>query len=137
MAVRTTEELVDGVLGGDRDDSIALTPFIAAASSLVTDVCAPLTYSDAKLQEIETWLAAHFYCVFDPRTTLEHAGDVRVFYEGKAEMAFDFTRYGQMAKLLDYKGGLAALQNAQNKVKANLPAALKELKFHWLGKTCP
>jgi hypothetical protein len=135
VAVRTTEELVDGVLGGDRDDSIDVTPFIEAASSLVDEVCVPLTYSDAQLLKIETWLSAHFYCVFDPRTTLEHAGDVRVFYEGKAEMAFDFTRYGQMAKLLDYKGGLAALQNAQKDVKANLPAALKTLRFNWLGTT--
>ena len=59
MAVRTTAAAVQGII--EHDATIPLTPFIEAASALVTQCCTDLdtAYVAAQLELIERWLSAH------------------------------------------------------------------------------
>jgi len=127
MAVRTTDALVGGII--DVDDSISLTPFIAAANSLVTERCTDLDvdYTDAHLVVIETWLSAHFYTVRDMRASEERAGPVSERFQSKVDVGFSTSHYGQMAMRLDYQGGLARLDN-------KLKRGGKSPRLSWLGK---
>lgn len=106
---RTTASLVRGVnveVGTDAD----LDPFIDAANELVTELCTASGYSDERLVKIETWLAAHFFSMDEPRNSRERVGGIAVSTEGKLDLMFDNSRFGQHAKLLDTAGNLAALE---------------------------
>ena len=76
MAVRITNDEVEAII--EVDTNISLTPFIAAANSLVTQCCTNLNtdYEDDQLVLIEMWLAAHFYTVRDMRVEQERAGSI-------------------------------------------------------------
>ena len=71
MAVRVTDADVEALV--DVDSSIGLTPFIAAANELVTELCTDSGYTDARLTMIEAWLAAHFYMLRDQAVAQEKA----------------------------------------------------------------
>jgi hypothetical protein len=109
MAVRTTSALVEGII--EVDSNISLTPFITAANTLVTKCCTDLTtdYTATELQQIETYLAAHFYTLRDPRAEREKAGSVEAKYQSKVALGFSTSHYGQTAMSLDYYGGLSNL----------------------------
>ena len=125
--IRTTPELVAGILR--IETGVDLDPFILAASSLVDGIDdrtdAP---SDERLQLIETWLAAHFYCMQFPRRSSEAAGDVSASYEGRFDLNLALSRYGQMAMVLDPTGYLKAL-NMPTKIVTKVGAT-------WLGRKC-
>ena len=109
--MRTTDELIEGI--ADVDATISLTPFITVANEIVTEICEPLGYSSSRLVLIETWLAAHFYAVRDPRIKTQSADigiKVSATFEGQSAMGLNFTRYGQQAMMLDTLGGLARWQ---------------------------
>ena len=127
MAVRTTDDLVEGII--DVDSTIPLTPFISVANALVTECCTGLDteYADAYLIEIETWLAAHFYTVRDMRAESEKAGSVSEKFQSKVDVGFSTSHYGQMAMRLDYQGGLARLDNKAKK-------GGKISSISWVGK---
>lgn len=134
---RTTTSLVKEII--DTDSSVSLVPFIRAANLLVTKCCSTVTsYTTADLREIETWLAAHMYTVFDPRTVMEQAGSVQETFQSKVDLGLRTSHYGQMAMRLDTNGGLAALDNAMNDVKLPLPVEVDKRKvgMTWLG-SCP
>lgn len=126
---RTNATLVRAII--DTDETVNLDPYIAAANELVTEACEPLDYTDARLEMIETWLAAHIYTIFDPRAFREGVSSVDTWYQGQTKMYLDSSIYGQQAKLLDTKGGLAALQ------KAIETAATRPASLRWLGTTPP
>jgi hypothetical protein len=109
MAVRTTDELVAGIIEVDSD--ITLTPFISTANTLVTQCCTELStdYTAAQLLDIETWLAAHIYTIRDGRIESEKIGPAFQKLQSKVGLGLDSSHYGQMAKRLDYQGGLARL----------------------------
>jgi len=109
MAVRTTDAEVKAII--EVDVNITLTPFIAAANTLVTQCCTDLDddYTATELAQIETWLSAHFYTVRDMRAEGEKAGPVSEKKQSKVDLGFDTSHYGQMAMRLDYHGGLASL----------------------------
>ncbi len=125
---RTTDDLVEGII--EVDSAIILTPFISAANILVTECCTDLTtdYAAATLIEIETWLAAHMYTVRDMRAFEERAGPVSERKQSKVDLGFATSHYGQMAMVLDYQGGLAALNEKMKKGSARTPGVT------WLGK---
>lgn len=123
---RTTEAQIEGIC--EVSEGTDLAPFIEVANDLVTEICVPAGYSAVRLELIERWLAAHFYCVFDPRTQSESAG-VSESYEGSAAMHLNRTRYGQQAMLLDTAGGLAKLNANANK------GAVTRASISWLGVT--
>jgi hypothetical protein len=127
---RTTPELVRGVI--EVNDEIDLDPFISASNKLVTARCSDAGYDTDLLQEIETWLAAHFYAIRDPRTTFEGVGAAQLSYESKVDIGLKVTRYGQQAMRLDYAGGLASLDNTLNKITTNLT---ERKRITWLGSS--
>lgn len=125
MAIRTnatavlslfdlTEDEVDVIIDADTADA-----YIEAASSIIDDVCLESGYSDAKLELIERWLSAHFLAAIIERRGKSEAvtgvAGVSTTYEGLTQMGFDYTPYGQHAKLLDTEGNLAALEETQQK----------------------
>ncbi len=128
MAIRTTDELVEGII--EVDSAIVLTPFIVAANAIVTECCTDLTddYTASHLIVIETWLAAHFYTVRDMRTFEERAGPVSERKQSKVDLGFATSHYGQMAMTLDWKGGLSALNEMIKKGARRAPG------ITWLGK---
>ncbi len=116
MAIRTSAPqvcaIIDTALKPD-----AVVPFIKPASLLVDDIAAAdATLASDLLLEIETYLAAHFLTLFEPRAEKEEAGDTKFKYEGKTAMGFDSSKYGQMAIILDPTGTLAAL-NKKDRVE--------------------
>jgi hypothetical protein len=124
---RTTPELVAGIL--KVNSGVDLSPFILAASSLVDAIDertdAP---SDERLQLIETWLSAHFYCMQFPRRSSEAAGSVSASYEGRFDLNLALSRYGQMAMVLDPTNYLK---------KINMPVKFKtKVGAVWLGTKC-
>jgi len=128
MAVRTTEEAVEGII--EVDSSISLTPFIETANALVTSCCDDTVYTAAQLELVERWLAAHFYAICDPRAVSEHAGPVGATYQSRVDLGFHVTHYGQQAMALDTEGGLAALNRRIVKGEKKITPSIS-----WLGIT--
>jgi len=121
---RTTASQVELVV--EVDAAIDLEAFIAAANEIVTEVCVPLEYSDTRLELIERWLSAHFYKIRDQAVASEKAGPVAESFQHKVDLLLMQTKEGQMAMLLDTKGGLARLQKAL--MEGRIKSGLK-----WLG----
>ena len=94
------------------DADIDLTIFINTANSLVTQCCTGYDeeYTADELKCIETWLAAHCYAQRDKQIESEKADVVGRKFATKVDLGFNNTYHGQMALRLDYKGGLAALE---------------------------
>ena len=144
MAVRTTTELVTEII--EVEEGVSLLPFISAASSLVDRVAARAGETGlladgegsgdktraSKLQEIETWLAAHFYTVFDPRSVSEGAGGVSVSYQSRVDLRLFTSHYGQMAATLDETGVLEAINAGKS---WGGTSGGKTVGVIWLGKT--
>lgn len=133
MAVRTTASLVKGIV--DVDDGVDLSPFIEAASMMVDDNCLTASYTDAKLEVIERWLAAHCFVSYTPRVGQEGIGTgPHVQYDFfSTSIGLDNTKYGQMAMRLDPAGGLALMNNAMKVNKTSLPAQKKGVGTKWVG----
>lgn len=107
---RTSSSAVGAII--DVDSSISLTPFIDVANDIVTDVCTDSSYSAAKLELIERWLAAHFYHIRETRRNEENVGQTGEKLRSKIDLGLDLTHYGQMAKVIDSAGNLSALDKA-------------------------
>lgn len=106
------------------DETIGLIPFISAAHSLVEEIAEDSGHDEARLTLIESWLAAHFYAMRDPRTTSERAGPVSANYQSAVDLGLATSHYGQMAMTLDTSGLLAAM--SQNKRRT--------VSVSWLGR---
>lgn len=126
MPIRTDDGQVQAILS-DYNSTVDLSPFIEDASLMVDDNCLESDYTNAKLERIETWLAAHLYETAHGRVVTEQVSTSggagrRVTMESKIGLGLDLTRYGQMVKRLDNEGNLAAMDNAMNTVKKGLLA---------------
>jgi hypothetical protein len=62
--------------------------------------------SDARLSEIELYLAAHFCSLREPRLASEGIDVLSARYQGKTGMYLEATHYGQMAMMFDSTGTL-------------------------------
>src|SRR5437868_5694446 len=106
---RTSSALVRGII---ETEDVDLTPFIAIANQLTTDVCGASGYSDgyegSKMELIERWLSAHFYTIFDNQLARAKAGTVSVGYQYKVDYGLRNSMYGQQAIMLDTALNLAA-----------------------------
>lgn len=109
-----------------------VAPFIDAAHELVEELCLESDYTERRLTMIETWLAAHFYTMLDPRVEVESAGSVRAEYQSKIDYGLKLSHYGQTALRLDTRGNLAALDNSMEEIKG-LPGVSAHTS--WLGRT--
>ncbi len=131
---RVTSDEVKGIITVLR--SAVLDPYIDSANELVTEVCASkfladgITqyYSAHRLKMIELWLSAHFYTIFDPRSSSEKVSVITQRLQGKIDLGLDSSLYGQNAMRLDTLGGLAAMNNAQKKKQAALAGGV-----YWAG----
>lgn len=128
MPFRTTPADVKGII--DFDPSVQnLSPFIEAANQLVTEICAPAGYNADRLRIIETWLAAHFVAIRDPRYVAENMGAAGASYQQKVGFNLQLTSYGQQVMVLDTAGGLANLNNS-------IAAGIRpKIGITWLGST--
>jgi hypothetical protein len=126
---RTNDSLVEGII--KVNSTISLTPFITIANLMVTQCCTdlPEDYSDDQLEQIETWLSAHFYTVRDMRAERERAATVEEKFQSKVDLGFNTSHYGQMAMRIDFHGGLAALD------KQTLNGIVKTVGLNYLGTT--
>ena len=104
MAIRTTETAVRLIIEADPNIT-DLTPFIAAASSVVTAQCVDIGIANAL--EVETWLAAHYLTIRDTRAASETAKGVGQSVQYKVDLGLSSSMYGQTAMSLDQTGGLA------------------------------
>lgn len=105
---RTTASAVQTLLGRNWDQASSVTPYIDTASAIVDQVvsCASdrgVTMTDATLELMERWLAAHFYTQMDPlyksKTT------------GRASATFADQDYKKAAMQLDQSGCLAGIMS--------------------------
>lgn len=126
---RTNSDAVKAILLLDYDSkrSPDLAAFIETASALVDDVvdCAAekgVALTDARLELIERWLAAHLYKMSDKDVTSSSQQGASASFTGQFGMGFDATRYGQMATRIDSSGCLDNIDKTQ------------EASMEWLGK---
>lgn len=117
---RTSAALIGGII--EVETGVSLDPFIKAAAILVDKVAAKNILSKETLKVIETWLAAHFYCMRDPRTVSEKAGQVQASYQSKVDLFLSNSNYGQQAIVLDTTGTLRAIN-----------AGVRPARLLWLG----
>lgn len=120
---RTTADLVRQTIGTNPD--VSLDGFIRTANAIVTDLDNRDTdgrVPAALLIEIETYLAAHFYALFDPQAQSESYG-ASATYQGQTGEGLRGTWWGQQAISMDLSGYLAEMADGV------IPA-----KIHWLGK---
>jgi hypothetical protein len=122
---RTTAAAVQAII--QTKSSISLTPFIEAANALVTECCTSTDYTVADLEKIERWLSAHLYTNRDPRRSQDKVDVIGATYQGQTGLGFDSSFYGQTAMRLDYKGGLAALNERIKKGRG------RTVSMTWLG----
>lgn len=133
---RTTTTAVQTLLGADYDTASSpdLTPFVDTATAVVDDIeeCdgdRDNVLSDARLELIERWLAAHFYALRDQpyqsKSTSAGGSAASATFQGRTGMYYEASKYGQAAVRLDKSGCLAAEAGAERRVAG----------ITWLGKT--
>lgn len=108
MAFRVNEDDVAGIIDTEKD----IKPYLKTANIVMNNVFADnTTVDDPTLAELERWLCAHFIEA-DTGTivsqTIDDSTDKFADHLGKG---LDSTRFGQMIKLIDPSGLLAALDN--------------------------
>ena len=126
VPARTTPNAVIGILGPNYDSkkSPDLSQFIATASIVVDQVAAMSAMkirvkrlgglTPAMLQNIEMWLAAHFYCISDPLyTTRSTQGASGGFQRSGAKDGMAETSYGKQALDIDWSGCLKNINLGQ------------------------
>ena len=125
----TTASAVQTLLGDAYESSYAVTSFITVANTVVAKHCTDDDLTAAELEIIERYLAAHFYCVTHRRSTTEGgAGIPSETKQHVEDLGFDATEFGQMAKVLDWSGALASLDNAVKSGKR------RSVAISWAGK---
>lgn len=92
--------------------------FIATATLMVDETLVGQGLSDARLIQIELWLAAHFVAVAEERGALlgSNKGESEEEYGVKVGEGLNMTRFGQQALMLDTTG-LLAEQGTNTSVK--------------------
>ena len=120
---RTTAELVAKVVKIKTGDDIDF--FIATATSMVDEFCAgdagpTPAYAYERLEQIETYLAAHFYHTLRPLLASEGVGSgaAQRAFRHKIELGLQSTMHGQTAIRLDTNGGLARANSLSRKATA-------------------
>ncbi len=120
MALVTDSE-VKTVIDTSRDT----TPFITVADLLVTEELSDKGLSDARLKQIELYLAAHFTAITTEKGGLvyQKMGDSEEQYDFKSGTGYglNLTRFGQQAMQLDTSGTLRGL------ISSKLPGQFRVL----------
>ncbi|MFA5056510.1 MAG: hypothetical protein WC485_00215 [Opitutaceae bacterium] len=109
---RTDTTAVQGILLDHYDGESSLTPFIDTATLVVDKIAANDSGSEltaADLEMIERYLAAHFYAHADQLLQSKSTGGASGQFQGRTDMGYDGTLYGQTAKRMDVTGYLARI----------------------------
>jgi hypothetical protein len=115
---RATPALVASVITVRPDYDVSGA--IRSASVVVNQRIPAGAYTEDTLREIETWLAAHFYDVNDPRKERREVDAAADYYEViKVDLGLNVTKYGQQVALFD----------AYNYLKPRV-----RMTVTWLGK---
>jgi hypothetical protein len=132
---RTDAAKVKAILAPGNDYDLVnnpdLTPFITGASLIIDDVVQAIAddgatpYSNAKLVEMEGWLAAHAYKQSDKDYTSRSTGRSSGSFAGQTAMQLESTLYGQFALTLDKDGWLRRVAGGGSYVVGG----------EWLGKS--
>jgi len=110
MSCRVTDDEVKAIFPTNLTD---LTPFITLAALTVDERLVGKGMTDARLKEIERWLAAHFATISDENGGVIRTryGETQDYYNNNLGKFLSFTRYGQQVLVLDTSGTLAADEN--------------------------
>lgn len=101
MAI-TTNQLNAILDNADQIDDAQM--FIDTAEVLIDSTSAANVYDSAHLNKIRLWLAAHLASAKNPPKASKQQGKSRESYQHVLGKGLDSTRYGQVLKMLDYKG---------------------------------
>jgi len=106
---RTTDDRVALLIQYDRTFITDLQPFIDDASLIIDNVVAiaPLP-TDALLELVERYLAAHLVMVTSGQVSMEKVRSLQVQYGTLLDKGFAITHWGTTAMMLDTTGRLAA-----------------------------
>lgn len=102
---RTTMSRVRSILDTALTDD-QLSAFIDVANRMVTAYLTGTDQTAETLEDVETFLAAHFVTLRERIARSEGADGIRFDYQGETGMGLDSSHYGQTAKLLDTSGVL-------------------------------
>lgn len=119
MAIRTTANAVQDLLGDDYKSGRSLAVFVTTASKIVDRVVTCLSNKSLSLDSteaelMERWLAAHAYTRSDPTYASESTLGASGSKHGQTGLNLDGSFYGQQAKALDPSGTcLVSISNGQ------------------------
>lgn len=116
VTVDDVKKIIKNIDESYSDDDLEC--FIMAAHVVIENEIVADEDCDASactLRELERWLAAHFIATADPKVWSEKYGDAANMYQGKWNVGFDATNYGQQVMRLDPCGKLGTL-NEQAKI---------------------
>ena len=105
------------------DDPTLVEPFIMAAHVIVENTLVDAEeciIDDCTLFEIERWLAAHLLATVDQKTMKERYGDGEDTFQGKWDVGFDSTNYGQQVMRMDPCGLLGTINETAKVAKRKL-----------------
>lgn len=102
-------------------DTTDVTVFIQTANLVVSEELVGKGLSDARLKQIELYLAAHYGCLAGEKggITREKVGESEIGYrqDFKSSPNLSMTRYGQQALALDTSGSLAKMDAPKGKAE--------------------
>ena len=108
MASRVISADLKEIIATNKSDSVLDSQFIETANVIVEEHLAASGLSDALLEKIELYLAAHFLALSEERGALisDHHGDATERYANVYSGGLKSTRFGQTAIALDNTGTL-------------------------------
>ena len=111
---RTTVDDVKNILDDTGLSDAILLAFVNSANVFVTATLTGKSLSDAVMEEIEKWIAAHMVTITRERVAKkEGAGGAFIEYAGEWGRGLASTSYGQMAINLDTSETLQALADGK------------------------
>ena len=111
---RTNIEDVKNILDETTLSDVILTAYVNSANVFVTAALTGKGLSDAVMEEIEKWIAAHMVTITRERVAREEgAGGAFIKYAGVWGAGLASTSYGQMAINLDTSNTLQALSEGK------------------------
>jgi hypothetical protein len=119
VTARVTAEAVKEVVSTSLSDDVVLTNHIDTANVLVDEHLGASGLSDALLQKIELYLAAHYVALTEEggALTRDKIGDADQSYANIYDMGLKGTRFGQQALALDSTGALSAATTSSLKAE--------------------
>lgn len=113
---RTTVREVTKIMDGLTLDDPIIDAYIKGANLMVTKILGDdTTLGSSLMTEVEKWLTAHMIASTRWRTVSEEkVGDASVKYSGVYGLGLNSTPYGQMVKVLDTTGKIAASEGKQS-----------------------